>query len=368
MKNLKKVTILFVIVMLFASIFAVTAYASSTQDYVAYNVVSGDTLWKIGNKFGVSIQSIKEFNALSSDNIYIGQKINVPITNFESLPKPIDLVHPVISGDTLWKISVKYNVSLNSILQKNGLNTNSTIYIGQKIIVPLANASSIPVNTKPYVTYENYYVKSGDTVWSIAVDHGIPMTDLMRANGLTENSWLTINQKIIIPVHHIPVTTTNGSKYGEYLDWWTQAQYLIPIGKTAKVTDFYSGKSWYIKRTIGASHADVEALTYQDAMIMKSVWGGAWSWVSRPVIIEVDGRRIAAGMSAMPHAGVDSAPALQTVANRSGNYGTGPNLDYIKGNGMDGHVDLHFLNSTTHNTGEISTSMQNCVKIAAGVS
>lgn len=368
MRNLKKITILFVIVMLFASIFAVTAYAaSSTQDYVAYNVVSGDALWKIGNKFGTSIQSIKQFNALSSDNIYIGQKINIPITNVESLPRPIDIVHPVVSGDTLWKISVKYNVSLATILQKNGLNSNSTIYIGQKIIVPLVKASPNPVDTKPYITYQNYYVKSGDTVWSIAEKHGIPMTELLKVNRLTENSWLTINQKLSIPVHHVPVTSTNGAQYGEYLDWWTQAQYVMPIGKTAKVTDFYSGKSWYIKRTIGASHADVETLTYQDTLNLQAAWGGTWSWVSRPVIIEIDGRRIAAAMSAMPHAGVDSAPALQTVANRSGNYGAGPNLDYIKSNGMNGHVDLHFLNSTTHNTGEISVSMQNCVKIAAGI-
>lgn len=345
----------------------VTGYAYGTGDYVIYNVVSGDSLWKVSTKFNVTIQSIRDFNSLSSDMLYINQKLEIPVTSIDNLPRPIDLVHTVVSGDTLWKLSVSYKASLSSIMQKNGFTENSILYVGQKIIIPLTAASENTQSTQPYVTYTDYYVKSGDTIWSIAEKFGIPMSELLKVNGLNESSWLSLNQKIIIPVHHVPVTPTKGAQYGEYLDWWTQAQYVLTIGKTAKITDFYTGKSWYIKRTIGANHADVETLTAQDTVVMKSVWGGSWSWASRPVIVEVDGRKIAAAMSGMPHAGVDGDPAMQTVNNRSGGYGTGPNLDFIKGNEMDGHVDLHFLNSTTHNTGQVSTSMQNSIKIAAGI-
>ena len=44
----------------------------------------------------------------------------------------------------------------------------------------------------------------------------------------------------------------------------------------------------------------------------------------------------------MPHAGLDSAPAVNYVSGRSAGYGYGQNLDAIKNNGADGVMDLHF--------------------------
>jgi len=44
----------------------------------------------------------------------------------------------------------------------------------------------------------------------------------------------------------------------------------------------------------------------------------------------VNGRKMAASMAGMPHAGVDSAPANTYVKSRSGGYGAGDNLDSVK--------------------------------------
>lgn len=155
------------------------------------------------------------------------------------------------------------------------------------------------------------------------------------------------------------------SKYGELLDWWTQARNIFKIGSVALITDVKTGRTFKIKRTMGANHADCEALTLNDTNIIKSIWGG-FTWNVRPVIVSVNGRRIAASMAAMPHAGVDSAPAFAVVNNRSVGYGTGKNLDTIKGNGMNGHFDVHFLNSTRHKDGKIDTRHQAAVLMAAG--
>jgi len=84
------------------------------------------------------------------------------------------------------------------------------------------------------------------------------------------------------------------------------------------------------------------------------------------VVLVVNGKRIAASMAAMPHAGLDKYPALQVVDNRSGNYGTGQNLDEVKGNGMDGHFDVHFLNSRTHGTNKVDSKHQAAIKQATG--
>jgi hypothetical protein len=91
---------------------------------------------------------------------------------------------------------------------------------------------------------------------------------------------------------------------------------------------------------------------------------GGFNWNVRPVIVKVNGRRIAASMSSMPHAGVDSAPAFKTVSSRSGGHSRGANLDVIKGNGMNGHFDVHFLNSKRHKDGRIDPRHQAAVKKA----
>jgi len=148
------------------------------------------------------------------------------------------------------------------------------------------------------------------------------------------------------------------------LDWFKKVQYIFPRGKNAKVTDIKTGKSFMIKRTFGTNHADVETLTKEDTKIMKEIWGG-FSWERRAVVVEVDGNLIAGSMTAMPHAGVDSKPAVQVVDGRSGGYGRGQNLDAVKNNGIDGHVDIHFLNSRTHGTNTMQKIHQDKVKEAA---
>ena len=72
----------------------------------------------------------------------------------------------------------------------------------------------------------------------------------------------------------------------------------LPKGATATVKDLYTGKTFKVKRTMGDNHADTEALTLEDTKIIKSIWGG-FSWERRPIHIYINGRILAASMSAM---------------------------------------------------------------------
>lgn len=150
----------------------------------------------------------------------------------------------------------------------------------------------------------------------------------------------------------------------QLLDWWKSARFIFTKGRVAEITDVRTGRTFKIIRTMGTNHADCEALTKKDAQIIKSIWGG-FNWNVRPVIVKIGNRRLAASMSSMPHAGVDSRPAYAMVSSRSGGYSRGENLDVIKGNGMDGHFDVHFLNSTRHKDGKKDPRHQAAIKIAA---
>lgn len=147
--------------------------------------------------------------------------------------------------------------------------------------------------------------------------------------------------------------------------WFNQAEHILAKGTVATVTDVDTGKQFKIKRITGYNHADVETLTAEDTSILKNIYGGQWSWERRAVIVNVNGREMAASLAAMPHAGREDQPYGAVVNNRSGGYGRGANLDGVKGNNMSGVIDLHFYKSKTHGSNRVDPAHQNMVRKAA---
>jgi LysM repeat protein len=209
---------------------------------------------------------------------------------------------------------------------------------------------TVTIHTKPVVqqgvtvTYTTHIVKTGDTMWSISIKFGIPMLELLKLNNLSLSSTLSLGQTLKIPIYNVPVKATPGAKYGELLDWWTEARYVFPIGSEAVVTDFVTGRAFRVKHTMGGNHADTEPVTAADAQTMKEIWGGAYAWTPRAIIVTFAGRQLAAAMHSYPHDG-----------------------ESILNNSYAGHFCIHFLNSTRHVDGLVQASMQTKIKIAAGI-
>jgi peptidoglycan endopeptidase LytE len=109
-----------------------------------YVVQAGDTLWKISNLHGVSIDQIKQLNGLNSDRLSIGQKLTlvsntVPVAAPVVAPVAVTVpvqentsVYMVKSGDTLWGIAVQNGTSVLNIKALNGL-TSDSLWIGQAL-------------------------------------------------------------------------------------------------------------------------------------------------------------------------------------------------------------------------------------------
>ena len=104
-----------------------------------YTVVSGDALWKISSKFSVPVQQIKDYNQLDSSLINVNQKLKIPVSETTKLTPPVEVIHFIKSGDTIWKLSNRYGVSIKTILDRNGLSESSTLFIDQKINIPISN-------------------------------------------------------------------------------------------------------------------------------------------------------------------------------------------------------------------------------------
>ena len=279
--------------------------------------------------------------------------------------------YTVKAGDSFWKISKKFEINLQSILSANGATERSVIYPGQVIQVPTGTTTSRGTITHREVPkYIVYSVVQGDSLYIISNKYNLTVQEIINANPeLTEDTYLQIGQKINIPTGSNIANTSDISlkgEHGELLNWFDTVNKLIPRGSAFKVIDFYTGKSFMAKRTGGSYHSDTETLTSDDTDKLKEIWGG-FSWTRRPALIQWGDRLIACSVTAMPHAGNDSAKGGVNTSWRSGGYGAGTNYDYVKGNGMDGHFDIHFYGSLRHKDGQADPQHQKCVKISAGL-
>ena len=98
------------------------------------------------------------------------------------------------NGDTLFKISERYGVPLKELMYKNHYNNATKIIEGEIIIIPHKDIKE-NINNK----YPTYKVIQGDTLYKIAKDHNINLIDIISINNLSNDSYLQINQIILLP-------------------------------------------------------------------------------------------------------------------------------------------------------------------------
>lgn len=173
------------------------------------------------------------------------------------------------------------------------------------------------------------------------------------------------NQQQQRPVRATTASRGDIDRQNILIPWFNGAENIFAVGTEAVVTDVDTGISFRVERTGGSNHSDTETLSKEDTAVLKKIYGGEWSWKRRAVIVTVGKQKIAASMTGMPHAGREDKPAREVVSDRSEGYGTGINYDSIKGNGMSGHFDIHFLGSRTHGTNRIDEQHQAMVEKAA---
>jgi LysM repeat protein len=315
---------------------------------VIHTVVTGDTLWSISRLYGTTVDNIMKLNNLTSSTLNIGQELLIeglmpvvtaqpPVVPTEDTKVVTNISHTVVSGDTLWSISRKYNTTVDAITKLNNLNS-STLQLGQVLLISGTMPQTTPQPTAPVVETVNYKVVAGDNLWSIAKKYGTTTETIMKSNMLVSD-FVTPNQILTIPVNSTQVVSPVGitmmkakasNGFGD-LYTWENAMRLWTVGTEGTLKDLGTGKSFKVKYMAGSNHSDVEPLTLTDTNIMKSIYG-SWSWYNthkRPMVLYFTkgsiNYQMAVSLTAMPHGG-------ETIPN----------------NGFDGHTDLYFYNSLGH--------------------
>ena len=193
-------------------------------DYKTHVVKKGETLAKICRRYNINTTTLLKVNKLTSRNLKPGTRLRIPYQNvaYRILPEGMDariaaqddlILHTVRRGETISKISSRYQVPTELIVAWNGLPNMHKIAEGQQLALYMSSTSSTPRSGassrdgsaessllvlsdskkqpgKPAVQeapYTYYLVRSGDSLWTISRKFNTSPDRIKRWNNLKSN-------------------------------------------------------------------------------------------------------------------------------------------------------------------------------------
>jgi LysM repeat protein len=180
---------------------------------ITYEVRPGDTLSTIADKFGTEIQRIREMNLLTTDALQVGQVLRMPyvpgVTTPEGIPTPTaePFQYTVQQGDTLLSIALRFDTSLNQIMNMNGLRDEHSLNVGQILVIPgVSDSAGQPGADRRAVdpvlsrTAGTHIVRAGETLAAIAEQYGVTLAELIAFNSNTITNPHVVNENTVLRI------------------------------------------------------------------------------------------------------------------------------------------------------------------------
>lgn len=209
------------------------------ETFILHEVEEQETLYSLSKRYSTKVKLIREANKLKGRSIEVSQVLLIPYLEKSSplvSSGPIK-THFVQQGETIYAISKQYDLSVNDLKNWNQLSSND-IAVGQELFIePPVDKTELVVMKEESEIMESeddrdpsddleavkyfHFVQTGETVFSISKKYGISSQTLKSWNGLVNNN-LSIGQKLAIRKevvidsldHSVPnyITTSYGSK------------------------------------------------------------------------------------------------------------------------------------------------------------
>ena len=194
----RALSILFILAILLVVIPIATSAEPSQQGPTLYYVRYGDTLFSIAQRYGTTVPAIMQANGLTSEYIYAGQRLIIPLypitpgATYTPNPTPsnFDCTYTVQYRDTVYSIGYRYGVPWYVLMQANYMYT-PYLRVGQTLKVPCLTPAPTPFPT--------YTVQSGDNLFRIAIQYKTSIYAIALTNGIWNPHWIYVGQTLVIP-------------------------------------------------------------------------------------------------------------------------------------------------------------------------
>jgi len=227
---------------------------------VEYKVVKGDTLWGIGMVYGVSVDRLAEINGISKNStLKIGQVLMIPPDAKNAVGKPI----PQKKTD-----SVKSNAASSTSASTKPASASTSASTA-------STTKSTATAAKDGETL--YVVKKGDSLSVIAQRHHVKLADLVAANKVDPKAILRVGQTLVIPAAGSKAASTTTAKSGSATATTTKTDSAATTAKSGSATATTGTKTDSAATTTKSSEMSQQRAGEGTGGIVEPLGGGSFS-------------------------------------------------------------------------------------------
>ncbi len=202
--------VLLVVMCLPASVFGQDEPTPTIPPGLTIHVVQrGETLYHIAGIYGTTFDQLAQLNGLDDpSSIYVGERLLVPAPGATPAPAP-SVMHIVQPGETLESIAQLYGMSVDDLKAQNNLSDDpSSFYVGQLLNVSVDTPTPQPSDTPDAPSTPSavviHTVARGETIFRIAKQYGTTVNDIVQANHITNPQLIYAGQELVIPGAEVP--------------------------------------------------------------------------------------------------------------------------------------------------------------------
>lgn len=186
-----------------ASIFAQDATPTVPPGVTIHVVQRGETLFRIAQAYGITVTDLVRLNNIADPStIYTGQRLLVPSPDATPIP-PQAVIHLVQPGETLDSIADLYDLSVDDLIARNNLTDATSFYVGELLDVsspaPTAEPTVVPDEPSTPEAVIVHTVLRGETMYRIARQYGVTVNAIAQANQIADPTIIYAGQQLIIP-------------------------------------------------------------------------------------------------------------------------------------------------------------------------